>query len=68
MTPKMFGFGILALVVLAAALYFNSGYFNRQLAVVKGFTRECVDGVVYLQFPSGVTVKYLPNGQIATCE
>jgi len=28
----------------------------------------CQDGVLYLQFTSGATVKYLPNGQIATCK
>jgi hypothetical protein len=28
----------------------------------------CIDGVKYLQFLSGATVKYMPDGRIATCQ
>ena len=30
--------------------------------------RFCVNGVSYLQFPSGVTVEYTPDGKIKTCK
>lgn len=33
-----------------------------------GGYESCVDGVTYLQFTSGVTVKYLPDGKIANCK
>lgn len=68
MSPKMILISVVAVLVVGAGLYLNSGYFNRQLAVVKGFSRECIDGVQYLQFVSGATVKYNPDGTIATCK
>ena len=58
---------IAGLILIGAGLYLNSGVFNKKLAEIKGFSRECVDGVQYLQFPSGVTVKYNVDGKIATC-
>ncbi len=37
-------------------------------AISGGGYETCVDGVLYLQFTSGATVKYLPDGKIATCK
>ena len=68
MRPKMILIAVVAVFVVGAGLYLNSGSFNRQLAVVKGFSRECIDGVQYLQFVSGATVKYNTDGTIATCK
>lgn len=44
------------------------GVVERELAAVTGGGYEtCVDGVMYLQFTSGATVKYRPDGTIWTC-
>lgn len=37
-------------------------------ANITGYSRECVEGVSYLQFPSGVTVQYTTDGKIKTCK
>lgn len=57
---------ILAATALTIIL-FGSGAFDRMGAGLTGYTTNCVDGVKYLQLPSGVTVKYNQNGTIATC-
>ena len=33
-----------------------------------GWSRLCVDGVSYLQFSSGATVEYNPNGTVKVCK
>jgi hypothetical protein len=33
---------------------------------MNGYAEVCIDGVIYLQFPSGATVKYNRDGSIAT--
>jgi hypothetical protein len=44
------------------------GRLDRWFAGVTGTAAEtCIDGVVYLQFTSGATVKYTPEGKVATC-
>lgn len=43
------------------------GQIDRKIASVTGSSESCVDGVTYIQFTSGVTVKYKPDGKIATC-
>lgn len=57
-------------VVLIAAgmLLSGCGNVNHVVAGWTGSTETCVDGVKYLQFPSGATVKYNTNGTIATCK
>lgn len=32
-----------------------------------GYSRSCVEGVSYLQFPSGVTVEYQADGHVKSC-
>jgi hypothetical protein len=44
------------------------GAFSKGAANILGQTVECVGGVVYYQFPSGVTVAYNPDGTIKTCK
>lgn len=56
------------IIVLAGSLYFGSGYFKRQLATYTGYSEICVDGVKYLQFMSGATPKYNPNGSLVKCD
>lgn len=55
-------------LLFVAVLLSGCGAFDRMGAGLTGYTTNCVDGVKYLQFPSGVTVKYNQNGTIATCE
>jgi hypothetical protein len=43
------------------------GNFERGVAKFKGHSQQCIDGVMYLQFSSGATVKYRPDGTVWTC-
>ena len=54
--------------VLFGLLLSGCGSVNRSIATITGSEEVCVDGVSYLQFPSGVTVKYQRDGFIATCD
>jgi hypothetical protein len=50
-------------------LFSGCGAFNRKISAITGDPTEiCWKGVTYLQFTSGATVKYTPDGRIATCE
>lgn len=56
------------LVLLALALTLaGCGKFDRGVAKITGNAQQCVDGVLYLQFTSGASVKYNRDGTIATC-
>jgi hypothetical protein len=53
---------------LAAAALSGCGWFDRKVtANLTGHSVSCVDGVRYLQFASGVTVQYGPDGRVRTC-
>lgn len=41
---------------------------NRSCAQWEGHSYECVDGVQYIQFPSGASVAYNKNGTIRSCK
>lgn len=58
------------LMALAVVLALSGcGYVDRTIGGITGNgAQTCVDGVAYLQFTSGVSVKYLPDGKIATCK
>jgi len=57
------------LVLAMVMLFTGCGYIDRGVATVTGGGAEaCVDNVIYLQFTSGVSVKYDTNGSIATCK
>lgn len=55
------------IAVVLSFLLAGCGKFDRATAAWTGNAETCVDGVMYIQFTSGASVKYLPNGQIATC-
>ena len=60
----------IALVLISSAAIVSlsaCGNFGRAVAKVTGSSQQCVDGVMYIQFTSGASVKYLPDGKIATC-
>jgi hypothetical protein len=57
-----------ALIALAITMT-GCGYIDRKLAGYTGnATKTCVDGVLYLQFTSGATVAYNPDGTVKTCK
>lgn len=57
-----------ALFVATVLLLAGCGQIDRSMARLTGAPQEtCVDGVLYLQFTSGTSVKYQPDGKIATC-
>jgi len=54
--------------VIALSLVLTScGNFDRHVANITGSSESCIDGVRYIQFPSGASVKYTREGRIATC-
>lgn len=55
---------LLPLLLLAVA---GCGKLDRHVANVLGSSESCIDGVKYIQFPSGASVKYTREGRIATC-
>mgnify|MGYP007100071959 CR=1 FL=1 len=56
-------------ILLALCLsIIGCGKIGKTVAGLTGSYESCIDGVSYLQFTSGVTVKYLPDGSIATCK
>lgn len=53
---------------LLVLMFSGCGAINRIVSGVIGTgTEVCQDKVLYLQFTSGVSVKYKPDGTIATC-
>ena len=65
MTSAMKG----ALAALALALLGGCGYIEREFAGMSGGGFEtCHDGVAYVQFTSGASVKYNRDGTVATCD
>ena len=57
------------IILITSILVFTGcGAIDRAAAQITGDGSETCHGeVVYLQFTSGTSVKYLPDGSIATC-
>lgn len=56
---------VVACMAIALA---GCGKIDRWWAGMTGDASEvCIDGVAYLQFTSGATVKYRADGRVATC-
>lgn len=55
------------LILVAALSLAGCGGFARVDANYTGSSEICVDGVKYLQFVSGASVKYNPDGTVVTC-
>ena len=58
------------LIIIAAAVSLTGcGWFDRYVvANATGYSRTCVEGVTYLQFPSGATPQYNIDGSLKRCE
>ena len=56
-------------LLLVVLMVFNCscGKIDLFTAKIKGNTRTCIEGVEYIQFPSGVSVAYTEEGRIKTC-
>ncbi len=54
--------------IVLAVLLTGCGYVDRVGATVTGYSEQCVNGVKYIQFTSGATVEYTPDGKVATCK
>jgi hypothetical protein len=56
---------VVGLAVLALS---GCGWFDRKIvANFTGYSKICIDGVQYLQFPSGVTPQYTQENKLVTC-
>ena len=59
----------IVLIGLAALVLTGCGWFDRQVvANVTGYSKICVEGVTYLQFPSGVTPQLTIEGRPVACK
>jgi hypothetical protein len=56
------------LAIMVALCLTGCGAWDRGVASVTGIAHTCVDGVMYLQFTSGASVAYLPDGKVRTCK
>jgi hypothetical protein len=68
MKPAVFLAAVIGIIVLAIYLYSSSGWFKQRVAKYTGYSEICVDGVEYIQFISGASVKYNTNGTISLCK
>ena len=57
-------------IIIVGLMFFLGacGQIDRSLAHLKGAQEICFKGVEYIQFASGATVEYRPDGHIATCQ
>jgi hypothetical protein len=55
-------------VLLFVLLLSACGQLDREVAKLTGFARQCIDGVLYFQFTSGVTVAYDQQGKVRACK
>jgi hypothetical protein len=58
----------LAMLVLISLSLAGCGWVSRLSATLSDYSRICVDGVSYLQFTSGASVEYGPDGKVKTCK
>jgi hypothetical protein len=59
----------LILIAASALVLTGCGWFDRYVvANATGYSRTCVEGVVYLQFPSGATPQYNIDGSLKGCK
>jgi hypothetical protein len=58
---------ILLTVAIVTLTLTACGVVDRGTASLTGYSEHCIDNVEYIQFLNGATVKYNPDGSIATC-
>lgn len=57
----------MACAAICSGLLVGCGQVERTTAIWTGWSRMCIAGVSYLQFTSGATVEYTPEGRVKTC-
>lgn len=58
-----------SIILIASVLFLSGcGAINRMVASTLGVARECVNGVSYLQFPSGAALEVDINGKPVCCK
>lgn len=58
---------LIVLVITALAALAGCGKIDKVVASATGYSNHCIDGVAYIQFANGASIKYNPDGSIATC-
>ena len=58
----------LIITICLAVMLSACGAVDRQFAALTGYSKVCVDGVVYLQFTSGSTVQVDAMGKPVVCK
>ncbi|TGN18226.1 hypothetical protein [Leptospira idonii] len=56
------------LLLFSSLFLIGCGSISRGCAKYFGSDEICIDGVKYIQFTSGASVKYNKDGSIATCK
>ena len=54
--------------ILILLLLTGCGWWKKFVASSTGYAEICIDGVVYIEFATGASVKYLQSGEIETCK
>jgi hypothetical protein len=58
----------IVVALIAAAALTGCGWYDRKIvANVAGYSKICVEGVTYLQFPSGVSPQVNLEGKPVSC-
>ena len=59
---------VLGMIVLSAFILGSCGQADRMEAQITGYSSRCINGVLYYQFSSGVTVAYNQDGTVKKCK
>lgn len=59
---------LLTATLMGPFLLAGCGLLDRKIAGYTGHAITCIDGVRYIQFTSGASVKYTKEGRIETCD
>lgn len=59
---------MMRLILIAAMSVLSACAVGERInTAVTGHTTQCIDGVEYVQFPSGASVGYSPDGKVKAC-
>ena len=65
----LIGFAVIAVVCWGLLdIFLSTGSGHRKVAEYTGYSTICVEGVEYIQFVSGASVKYMPDGKVKVCK
>jgi len=55
------------LLLIALISLSGCGWFDKATAYTKGYSEHCINGVVYIQFTNGASVKYDKGNNVVEC-